>query len=125
MEPNAEEPKTNVSYQEMIKYQPSKTGSIALGSGQQIEEPITTFVEILASYINPLFTDPIGQPLIDPPSTRYVDAYSSYTLTLGSTTTQYFSMNPPLFGFPKGLGSSCFSTTPVVDTTSASYLPEK
>jgi hypothetical protein len=74
--------------------------------------------------VNPLFTDPLGQPLIDPPSMRYFDAYSSYRLLLGSTTTQSFGMNPSSFGFPEGLGNLYFSTTHVVDTIGASYLLE-
>jgi len=33
-------------------------------------------------------------------------------------------MNPPLFGLPEGLGNFSFSTTPVVDIASTSYLPK-
>jgi hypothetical protein len=33
-------------------------------------------------------------------------------------------MNPPIFGFPEGLGNSSFSTTPVVDVVGAYSLPE-
>jgi hypothetical protein len=33
-------------------------------------------------------------------------------------------MNPLIFYFPKGLGNSYFSTTPIVYTTSAYYLSE-
>jgi hypothetical protein len=123
MDPEVQEPQHNVSYEGMIEDQTSETESIAPGSGQHIEEPVTTFIEILASYMNPLFTDPLGLPLTDPPSTRYFDAYSSYNLPPGSTTTQSFGMNPSSFGFPEGLGNLSFSTTPVVDTVGASSLP--
>jgi hypothetical protein len=74
--------------------------------------------------MNPRFTDPLVQPLTDPPSKIYVDAYSSYHLPLGSTTTQSFGMNPSSFGFPEGLEKSYFSTTLVVDIVGASYLLE-
>jgi hypothetical protein len=106
----------------MIKDQTFETESVAPGSDQHVEEPVTNFVESLASYVNPLFTDPLILPLTDPPSTRFIDAYSSYILSPRSTTTQYFAMNPPLFGFTEGLGNFSFSTTHVVDTVGASLL---
>jgi hypothetical protein len=99
MDPDVQEP--NVSYGEMIEDQISKIESIVPRSGQHVEELVTTFIEILASYVNPLFTDPLDLPLIDPPSTKYFDAYSSYNLPPDSTTTQSFGMNPPSFGFPE------------------------
>jgi hypothetical protein len=74
--------------------------------------------------MNNLFTDPLDPPVTDPPSTIYVDAYSSYYLSLGSTTTQSFGVNPSSFGFPEGLGNSSFSTTLVVDIVVASSLPK-
>jgi len=102
--------------------QTSKTGSISLGSGHHVEEPITTFVESIASYTNPLFTNPLDLPLTDPPSMRYIDAYSSYNLPPGSTTTQTFGMNPPIFVFLEGLESLPLSTTHVVNIVGASPL---
>jgi hypothetical protein len=78
MEPNAWEPQHNVSYEGMIKDQTSETKSLTPGSGKHIEESVTTFVEILASYVNSLSTDQLVLPLTDPPSTRYFDACSSY-----------------------------------------------
>jgi len=72
--------------------------------------------------MNHLFIDPLSLPLTDPPSTRFIDAYSSYKLLSGSTTMQYFGMNPSSFGFPEGLG--IFSTTPIVDIVDASSLLE-
>jgi hypothetical protein len=74
--------------------------------------------------MNPLFTDPLIQPLTDPQSMRYFDAYSYYKLSHDSTTTQSFGANPSSFGFPEGLGNSSFSTTPVVDTAGAFTLLE-
>jgi hypothetical protein len=68
-----------------------------------------TFAESLASYTNPLFTDPLNKPLTDPPSTRFIDAHSSYYLLLGSTIAQCFGMNPSFFGFPEGLEEFLFS----------------
>jgi hypothetical protein len=108
----------------MIQHKTSDTGSVAPGSGQHIEELIRIFVEILVSYVNPLFTDPLGQPCTNPPFTRYFDAYYSYNLPPGSTTTQYFGMNPSYFGFPKGLGNFYFSTTPIFDIVGAYSLPK-
>jgi hypothetical protein len=73
--------------------------------------------------VNPLFTNPLDLPLIDPPSMRYVYSYSSYQLPHDSTTTQYFSVNPSSFGFPEGLGNLYFSKNPVIDIFGASSLP--
>jgi hypothetical protein len=78
MDPKVKKYKHNVSYKGMIEDQTSDTRSVAPGSGQHVEELVTTIVESLASYVNPYFTDPIGLSLIDPPSMRYIDAYSSY-----------------------------------------------
>jgi hypothetical protein len=102
----------------MIKDQTSETGSIPPGSDHHVEELVTTIVESLASYMNPLFTDPLGQPLIDPPSTRYVNSYYFYYLPPNSTTTQCFGVNPSSFGFFEGLGNIFFFTTPIVYTAS-------
>jgi hypothetical protein len=74
--------------------------------------------------LNPLFTDPLGKPLFDPPSMRYIDSYSSYRLPPGSTITSSFGMNPPIFGFPEGLGNSSFSKAPIVDFVGAYSLLE-
>jgi hypothetical protein len=71
--------------------------------------------------MNPIFNDPLFLPLIDPPYTRYLNAYSSYYLPPGSTTTQFPYVNPSSFGFPEGLGNLSFSTTLVVDTIGDSY----
>jgi hypothetical protein len=120
MDSDIQEPQPNVSYKGMIVDKTFETKSVAPGSGQHVEAPITTFIESLASYMNPLFTDPLGLPLTDPPSTRFTYAYSSYYLLPSSTTTQYFGMNPPSFGFLEGLRN--YSTSPVVDTSSASSL---
>ena len=106
----------------MIGDQNSEIESIPSGSGHHVEEPVTTVIESLAYYMNPLFTDPLIQPLINPPSMRYIDAYSSYNLPPGSFTTQFFGMNPRIFAFPKGLGNLSLSTTHVVDTVGASSL---
>jgi hypothetical protein len=122
MDPEVQEPQHNVSYEGMIEDQTSETKSVAPGIDQHIEEPITTFIESLESYENHPFTDPLSLPLIDPPSMRYINAYSSYNLPPGSTTTQSVGMNPPIFGFPEGLGNLSLSTTPVVDTFGASSL---
>jgi len=122
MDPEVHEPQPNVSYERMIEDQTSQTRSVTSGSGQHVEEPVTTFVESLASYVNPIFTDPLVLPLTDPPSTKFIDAYSSYILPPRSTTTQSFSMNPPSFGFLEGLGNFSFSTTHVVDIVGASLL---
>ena len=108
----------------MIVDHTSRTGIIASGSGHHIDEPVPTCVESLTYFVNPLFTDPLGQPLFDPPSTRYVDSYSSYHLPPGSTITSSFGMNPPILGFPEGLRNSYFSTTLVVDATGSYTLPE-
>jgi hypothetical protein len=108
----------------MIEDQNSETKRIAPGNGHCVEEPVKDFVEIIASYMNPLFTNTVGEPFIDPQSTRYVDAFSSYRLLPRSTTTQSFSVNPSYFGFPKGLGNLYFSTTHVVDTVGTYSLPE-
>jgi hypothetical protein len=122
MDLDIHEPLNNVSYEGMIEDKTSETRSIALGSGQHVEEPITTFLEILASYVNHIFTNQLGLPLTHPPSTRYFDAFSSYNLPPSSTTTQCFGVNPSSFGFPKELENLSFSTTPVVDTVGASSL---
>jgi hypothetical protein len=74
--------------------------------------------------VNPPFTDPLGQPLFDPPSMRYSDDYSSYYLLPGSTTTPSFGMNPLIFCFHEGLGNSYFSTNPIVDIVGAHSLLE-
>ena len=74
--------------------------------------------------MNPLSTDPLSLPLIDSPSKIFIDAYSSYYLPHGSTTTQYFGMNPLIFGFPEGLENFSLSTNHVVDTTSDYSLLE-
>jgi hypothetical protein len=74
--------------------------------------------------VNTLFTDPLGQPLTDPPTIRYFDAYSSYKLPPGSTTTHSFGMNPSSFGFLEGLRNLKFSTTPIVYIVGASSLPK-
>jgi hypothetical protein len=101
----------------------SETRSLTPGSGQHVvKELVTAFIEILAYYTDPLFTDPLGLPLIDPPSTRYVDSYSSYQLPLDSTTTQSFGMNPSSFGFPEVLGNLSLSKTHVVVIFGASFL---
>jgi hypothetical protein len=81
MEPDTQEPQHNISYEAVITDHTSETGSIAPGSGHHVEEPVPTFIEILAYFVNPPFTDPLGQPLFDPPSTRYIDSYSSYLFT--------------------------------------------
>jgi hypothetical protein len=124
MEPLVQEPQHNVSYEGIIIDHTSKTQSIAPRSGQHIEEPVIAFVESLTSHVNPLFTNPLGLPLIDPPSMRYVHAYSSYRLLPSSTTIQSFGMNPSSIGFPKGIGNLYFSRTLVVDIVGASSLPE-
>jgi hypothetical protein len=85
----------------MIEVQTSDTRNIPPGSGCHVEEPITTVIEIPASYMNPPFTDPLFQPVSDPPYMRYIDSYSSYYLPLGSTTTQYFGVNSSSFHFPQ------------------------
>jgi hypothetical protein len=121
MEPDTQEPQHNLSYEAVIIDHTSQTGSIALGSGHHIDEPVPTFVESLAYFVNPLFTDPLGQTLFDPPSTRYVDSYSSYRLPPGSTITTSFGMNLPIF---EGLGNSSLSTTPIVDIARAYSLLE-
>jgi hypothetical protein len=77
MEPEVQEPQHNVSYEVMIEDHISKTESVAHGSGQHGEEPIMMFVESLASYVNPPFTDPLYQPLTDTPYMRYFNAYYS------------------------------------------------
>jgi hypothetical protein len=97
-----------VSHEGIIKDPNSEIGSIDPGSDHHIEEPNTTFVESVTSYTNPLFTNPLGPPLIDPLSTIYVDDFSSYRLPPGSTTTPYFCVNPSSFGFPEGLGNLSF-----------------
>jgi hypothetical protein len=74
--------------------------------------------------VNPLFTDPLGQPLTEPPSMRYFDAYSSYKLPTDLSTTQYFCMNSSFFGIPIELGNLYFSTNIVIDTVGTSYLLE-
>jgi hypothetical protein len=77
-------------------------------------------MEGLVSYTNPLFTDPLGPLLIEQPSTRFLDAYSSYYLPASSTTRPIFWHEPTTFGFPEGLGvSPPLSTTPVVDPARA------
>jgi hypothetical protein len=45
---------------------------------------VTTFVEVIVSYPNPLFTDLLGPLLVEQPSTRLLDAYSSYHLPSSS-----------------------------------------
>jgi hypothetical protein len=70
--------------------------------------------------MNPIFND----PLTNPPSTRYLDAYYSYYLSPSSTTTLYFGMNPPIFCFPDGIGNLSFYTTSIVDIVYDSYLLE-
>jgi hypothetical protein len=124
MEPDTHEPQHNISYEAVIIDHTSETGSITPGSGHHIEEPVPTFVESLAYFVNPSFIDPLGQPLFGPPSMRYIDSYSSYCLLPGSTMTSSFGMNPPIFGFLEGLGNSSFSTTPIVDAAGAYSLPE-
>jgi hypothetical protein len=96
MDPEDREPQHNVSYEGMIEDQTSKIESVSPGSGQHVEEPVTTFIEILVFYVNPIFTHPLNLPLIYPPSMRYIDAYYSYHLLV---TTQSFGMNPSIFGF--------------------------
>jgi hypothetical protein len=125
MEHDTQEPQHNISYEAVIADHTSETRSVAPGSGQHIEELVTTFIEILASYMNPLFIDPLSLPLTDPPFMRYDYAFASYYLPLGSTTTPSFGMNPPSFGFPEGLRDSSFSTNLVVDNVGAYTLLEK
>jgi hypothetical protein len=108
----------------MIAEHTYETRSVAPGSDHHVEKPVPTFIEIFSSLMNPLFTNPLYQPLIDPSSMRYIDSYSSYRLRPGSTTTLVFGTNPSSFGFPEGLGNSYFSTTHVVDIVGASSLPE-
>jgi hypothetical protein len=124
MKVDTQEPQHNISYEAMIIDHTSETRSIAPGSGRHIEELVPTFVESLAYLLNPPFIDPLVQPLFDPPSTRYVNSYSSYRLPPGSTITSSFGMSPPIFGFLEGLGNLSFSKTPVIDAASAYYLPE-
>jgi hypothetical protein len=122
MDPEVQEPQHNVSYEGIIEDQTFEMGSVAFGSGHHVEELVTTFIEILASYMNPLFMDPLSLPLTDPPSTRCFDAYSSYNLPSGSTTTQSFGMNPSFYGFPEGLGNLSLSKNIVVNISGASSL---
>jgi hypothetical protein len=82
------------------------------------------FLERFASYVNPILIDPLVQPLTNPPSMRYFDAYSSYILPPASTTTQSFGVNPSSFVFPEGLRNLYFSTTHVVDIVGSSSLLE-
>jgi hypothetical protein len=60
MEPDIQEPQHNISYEVVIADHTFETESIALGSGHHVEEPILTFVEIFASFVNHSFTDPLG-----------------------------------------------------------------
>jgi len=116
MELEVQEHQHHVYYEGMIRYQTCETESIAPGSGQHVEELVTTFVEILASYTNTPFIDSLSLTIFDPPSTRYFDAYSSYNLPPGSTTTQSFGAHSSSFGFLEGPGNLYFSTNLVVDT---------
>jgi len=106
----------------MIVDQTSETKSVFPGSGHHIEESVLEFLEILAYYFNHHFTNPLSLPLIDQPSMRYVDSYSPYHLQLRSTTIQSFGKNPSSFGFPKRLGNSYLSTTPIIYIIGASSL---
>jgi hypothetical protein len=124
MEPDTQEPQHNISYESVITYHTYENGSVTPRSGHHVEEPVPTFIESLTYFVNPPFTDPIFQPLFDPPSMRYVDSYSSYQLPLFSTITPFFGMNPLIFYFPEGLGNSSFSTILVVSNIGAYYLPE-
>jgi hypothetical protein len=124
MELEPQEPQHNISYEPVIIDHTFETGSIAPGSGYHIEESISTFIESLEYFVNPPFIDPLGQPLFYPPSMRYVYSYSLYHLPPGSSITPSFGMNPPIFGFPEGLGNSYFSTTLVVDIVGSYPLPE-
>jgi hypothetical protein len=97
----------------------SEVRSVAPGS-DQLEEPTTTFIEGVVPYENPPLTDPLGPLLIELPSTRFLDAYSSYHLPTSSATRKYFGMNPLTFDFTEGLGvSPPLSTTLVVDPARA------
>jgi hypothetical protein len=60
MEPDTQEPQHNISYKAVLIDHTFETGSIAPGSGHHIEEPIQTFVESLTSFVNPFFTNPLG-----------------------------------------------------------------
>jgi hypothetical protein len=60
MEPDIQEPQHNIFYEEMITDHTSKTGSITLGSGHDVEEPVPTCVEIFENFVNPPFIDPLG-----------------------------------------------------------------
>jgi len=100
-----QEPQHNVSYEGMIEEKTSETKSIIIGSDQHVEEPVTTFVEILAYYMNPILNGPLGLPLTDPPAMRFIDSYSSYILPPDLTTTQSFGMNSLICFFPEGIGN--------------------
>jgi hypothetical protein len=101
MELDTQEPQHNIYYEAMMAEHTYKTRGVALGSGHHVEEPLPIIVEIFSSFGNPFLTNPLGQPLFDPPSTRYVDSYSSYRLSLDSTTTPSFGTNLSSFGFPE------------------------
>lgn len=113
MEPNTQETQHNLSYEEVIVDHPSETGRIAPRSGQHIEEIVTNFVEILSSYVNQFFDDPLSLPPTDPPSKIYSYAFSSYYLLPDSTNTSSFCMNPLIFFFfVKDLGIYPFPQLP-------------
>jgi hypothetical protein len=115
--PEGKEPPQNPSNEGMVEEITSETGSVAPGSDQHTEEPVTTFVEGMVPHTNPPLTDPLGPLLIEQPSMTYFDAYSSYHF-LSSTTRKYFGMNPPTFDFTLGI-SPPLSTTLVVDPARA------
>jgi len=96
--------------------------SVALKSDHHEEESIKTFVEGIFLPVNPPIIDPHGPLLVEIPSSTFLDAYSSYNLPSYSSIRRSFGMNPSYFCFPKGLGNLSLSTTPVVDTASASSL---
>jgi hypothetical protein len=85
LDPEVQEPQHNSSNEGMVKEQTSETESVAPGSGQHTEEPVTTFVEGVVPYTNPPLTDPLGPLLVEQPSTRFLDAYSSYHLPTSSS----------------------------------------
>jgi hypothetical protein len=121
MEPDTQEPQHNISYEAIITNHTSETCSIAHGTGQHVEEPVTTFVEILTSYMNLLFSYPLILLLT---YMRYLDAFYSYYFLPGSTTTPSFGMNSSNFGFPEGICNSLFSITLIVNTVASYSLPE-
>jgi len=103
----------------MVKEKKFETKTLASGSGQHIEEPVTTFMEYLVPYINPPLIDLLGPLLVEQPSMIFIDAYSSYHLLTSSDNRLSYDYTDGILIPPMDLEIAALEQ---ITTVGASYL---